>query len=286
MVAYLSAAAEGLAWFLVRYTGVVVVLYLLATVSALAGFAARMLAAWLALVVCSLYGVAASVALRLAGGGRWQLAQYATARAFKYTMATLTGITFAVEDPHGVLATTRPAVFIGNHQTALDVLMLGCMFPRYCSDARAALRGAADAIRTHRQSVYMFPEGTRSNALEPMLLPFKKGAFHLAVQAGVPIVPVAVANYSHLYNTSKLRFLPGRIPIKVLDPISTEGLTADDVADLTTRVRDLMLQEVVALTAQARAESASKAAVAVPAAPPPAKATDKAVASGVDTTSL
>lgn len=249
MVAILSAVGSALAWFLVRYFGVVVMFYLLSYVSPLAGFAARVLATWIAFVMCALYGVFASIALRLSGGDRWQFAQWATARAFKFTMFWFTGITFEVEDPHNALGTTRPAVFVGNHQTALDVLMLGCMFPQYCSvaaksqlrsypilgwfmrlsgtifidranskDARSAMRGAADAILSQRQSVYMFPEGTRSYADEPMLLPFKKGAFHLAVQAGVPIVPVVVANYSHLYSTGKLRFLPGRIPIKGTSP--------------------------------------------------------------------
>lgn len=251
MVAILSDVASAIAWFLVRYFGVVVMFYLLSYFSPLAGFAARVLASWIALVFCALYGVFASIVLRLSGGDRWQVAQWATARAFRFTMSVLTGITFEVEDPHNYLGTTRPAVFVGNHQTALDVLMLGCMFPQYCSvtakrslrnypflgwfmrlsgtifidranskDARSAMRGAADAILSQRQSVYMFPEGTRSYAQDAMLLPFKKGAFHLAVQAGVPVVPVVVANYSHLYSTGKLRFLPGKIPIKGKPPSS------------------------------------------------------------------
>ncbi len=69
-----------------------------------------------------------SILLRLAGNGRGRC-QWATARAFKYTMAATTGVTFDVIDPKGVLGSTRPAVFIGNHQGELDVLMLGAMFP-------------------------------------------------------------------------------------------------------------------------------------------------------------
>ncbi|EFX00370.1 1-acylglycerol-3-phosphate acyltransferase [Grosmannia clavigera kw1407] len=293
--AVLGWAAAAVAWFLARYVGVVVVLYALSTASELAGFAARVLVSWLALILVALYGVATSVVLRLTGGDRWQSAQWATARAFKYVMAAAAGITFVVDDPRDVLLTTRPAVFVGNHQSALDVLMLGCMFPRFCSvtakaqlrlypflgwfmrlsgtvfidransqDARQAMSGAADAIRSRRQSVYIFPEGTRSHSVEPTLLPFKKGAFHLAVQAGVPIVPVVVANYSHIYLTAKFRFRTGRIPVKVLDPIPTVGLTADDVADLTTRVRDLMLRELIALTAEARSLSRKDASLAAP----------------------
>jgi len=235
--------ASSTGWFLARYMGVVMVFYALSLVFEKAGFVARLLASWIALVCCALYGVVASIVLRLLG--KSQIAQWATARSFKYAMAAATGVRFRIDDPNGVLDTVRPAVFVGNHQTALDVLMLGCMFPQYCSitaktqlkyypflgwfmqlsgsifidranskDARQAMSGAADAIRSRRQGVFMFPEGTRSNAQEAKLLPFKKGAFHLAVQAGVPIVPIAVANYSHVYSFKKLIFRSGTIPIK------------------------------------------------------------------------
>lgn len=167
------------------------------------------------------------------------------AKSFKYTMWYATGVTFEVEDPNNYLTTTRPAVFIGNHQTELDVLVLGHVFPPWCSitakkslknipflgwfmnlsgaifldranstSARNAMSGAVNEMQKKKQSVYMFPEGTRSYAKEPMLLPFKKGAFHLAVQAGVPIVPVVVANYSNVLYVQGWRFNSGTIPIK------------------------------------------------------------------------
>ena len=217
--------------------------YMLSTWIQAAGFVARLLASYVSLLICASYGVIVSILLRLVGYGG--CAQWATARAFKYVMWLTTGVTFKVEDPNDYLGTTRPAVFIGNHQTELDVLMLGCMFPKYCSvtakkslkstpflgwymslsrtvfidrantaDARHAMAGAAEEIQKHRQSVYMFPEGTRSYSKEPMLLPFKKGAFHLAVQAGVPIVPVVVANYSNVLYLKDWKFLSGEIAIK------------------------------------------------------------------------
>lgn len=123
--------------------------------------------------------------------------------------------------------------------------MLGTIFPRHCSvtakkslknipflgwfmslsgtvfidranstNARQAMAGASEEIRRERQSVYMFPEGTRSYAKDPMLLPFKKGAFHLAVQAGVPIVPVVVANYSDVLNVPEWKFRSGNVAVK------------------------------------------------------------------------
>ncbi|KAI0386251.1 acyltransferase-domain-containing protein [Hypomontagnella monticulosa] len=270
-----------LTYFAGGYTALVIALFMLSGVFPAAGFAARSLAAYISLIICAIYGALASIVLRILG--REQIAQWTTARAFKYVMALTTGVTFEIIDPKHHLETVRPGVFIGNHQTELDVLMLGCMFPKYCSvtakkalknvpflgwfmalsgtifidrknskDAREAMAGAAQEIQKRKQSVYMFPEGTRSYAKEPGLLPFKKGAFHLAVQAGVPIVPVVVANYSHVLHIKDFVFRSGEIPVKVLDPIPTTGLTSEDVDELTRNTRELMLQEIVALTQKAR----------------------------------
>lgn len=82
------------------------------------------------------------------------------------------------------------------------------------NNARSAMSGAADEIKNAKQNVYMFPEGTRSYSKEPTLLPFKKGAFHLAVQAGVPIIPVVVANYSDVLYVQKYHFRSGTILCK------------------------------------------------------------------------
>jgi lysophosphatidate acyltransferase len=79
--------------------------------------------------------------------------------------------------------------------------------------ARAAFDGAANTMQTDRQSVYIFPEGTRSYAEKPELLPFKKGAFHLAIQAQVPVVPIVSANYSHVLNVKQRMFRPGIIDV-------------------------------------------------------------------------
>ena len=73
---------------------------------------------------------------------------------------------------------------------------------------------AAEQMQSQQQSVIIFPEGTRSYYDHPDLLPFKKGAFHLAVQAGVPIVPIVVENYSHILNIREMRFNAGTIRVK------------------------------------------------------------------------
>jgi lysophosphatidate acyltransferase len=114
--------------------------------------------------------------------------------------------------------------------------------------ARAAFDTAATTMNKTRQSVFIFPEGTRSYAEEPMLLPFKKGAFHLAVQAQVPIIPVVAANYDSVLNLKKRRFRPGVIDVTVLPPISTKGMTAADVDGLAERARNAMMDELIRLS--------------------------------------
>ena len=94
-------------------------------------FYARASASFIALFLCSNYGVLATVCLNLAGYGG--LGQWAAGRAFKWTMWVCTGIWFEIEDPRGSLAGVRPAVFVGNHQTELDVAFLGAVFPKWCS---------------------------------------------------------------------------------------------------------------------------------------------------------
>lgn len=114
--------------------------------------------------------------------------------------------------------------------------------------ARAAFDGAAKTMHSERQSVFIFPEGTRSYAEKPELLPFKKGAFHLAIQAQVPIVPIVTANYSHVLNVKKKIFNPGAVDVSVLPPIPTKGLTTADVDALVKRTRDAMLDELIRLS--------------------------------------
>jgi lysophosphatidate acyltransferase len=120
------------------------------------------------------------------------------------------------------------------------------------SQAVAAFDKAAEQMHKNRQSVYIFPEGTRSYYDHPDLLPFKKGAFHLAVQAQVPIIPVAVANYSNVLDVRRKRFRPGTIPVRVASPIMTKGKTKEDVDDLVKETRDVMLRELKIATSKAR----------------------------------
>ena len=77
----------------------------------------------------------------------------------------------------------------------------GAVFVDRGNNAKAvrSLAAAGEAMRERGTSLWLFPEGTRSMRQYHDMLPFKKGAFHLAVQAGVPIVPVVCENYWRIY---------------------------------------------------------------------------------------
>ena len=129
------------------------------------------------------------------------------------------------------------------------------------SSAIAAFDKAAEEMKRERQSVFIFPEGTRSNAPGPTMGKFKKGAFHLALRAGVPILPIVSANYYGVLSIKEKRFRGGRIPVKVLEPIETKGRSSEDVEALMDEVRDVMLRELIDLTESPLGQKATKAAV-------------------------
>jgi 1-acyl-sn-glycerol-3-phosphate acyltransferase len=101
---------------------------------------------------------------------------------------------------------------------------------------------ATARIRSGR-SFGVFAEGTRARPGE--FLPFKKGAFYMAAQAGVPIVPIAIKNTDCLMGkgTGETRF--GTIEMVMLPPVSTAGVSSDeDIKELVQRVHDMIGAEL------------------------------------------
>ena len=94
-------------------------------------------------------------------------------------------------------------------------------------------------------SVMIFPEGTRSTSGD--LLPFKDGVFRLAIEAGVPILPLAVHGAATALPKHDWRFGRSTAEVRVLEPISTEGMTLDDVDRLKAQVRARIVDELVAM---------------------------------------
>jgi 1-acyl-sn-glycerol-3-phosphate acyltransferase len=77
-------------------------------------------------------------------------------------------------------------------------------------------------------SIWVFAEGTRSHGKG--LAPFKKGAFQMAINAQVPIIPVCANNYVRGIRLNRWR--SGEVILRALPPIATQGLTLDDMPAL------------------------------------------------------
>lgn len=98
--------------------------------------------------------------------------------------------------------------------------------PDSAARAAQALRRTLDAGKV----VFVFPEGTRS--ADGRLLPFKSGAFHLAVQAGVPVVPMYISGTKDMLSKGSLWIRRGRVVVRVGHPIQPDGTGSDGVARL------------------------------------------------------
>ena len=112
------------------------------------------------------------------------------------------------------------------------------------SNPERALRSMQKArdVMADGYSFGVFVEGTRGMPGE--LLPFKKGAFHLALQTGAPIVPVAIKNTDWMMGKRTGVAYSGEIEMVLLPPIGTEGKTADDVMELLIETRAAIANEL------------------------------------------
>lgn len=113
-------------------------------------------------------------------------------------------------------------------------------------DPRASIRTmalAAETIRTRGISMLVFPEGGRSRNGE--LRPFKEGAVYIGIKAGVPIVPIALAGTRQVLPFGSGNIRPGRVTLRIGDPIDTRGLNLRDRASVNQRIRE----QIVAMLA-------------------------------------
>ena len=106
---------------------------------------------------------------------------------------------------------------------------------------RRTLRSVADLM--HRgHSLIVFPEGTRSTGGK--VLRFRRGLFRLAIEAGLPVVPVAVVGSRHVMPKGRLMTCPGQVELVVHAPMPTEGLDREDAQALAERARDVIAATV------------------------------------------
>jgi putative phosphoserine phosphatase/1-acylglycerol-3-phosphate O-acyltransferase len=222
---------------------------------------------WLAYgsaVPAAIGGAAAAVA----SGSRWTGIN-ATANIWAELGAAFLGIRMEVSGEAHVWS-TRPCVFLFNHQSAIDVLVCARLLRRDTfgiakQEARrkpvvgrimglmgtvfidradrekaiAAMKPAVDEIKRGR-SMLIAPEGTRSP--DGKLGPFKKGAFHVAMAAGAPLVPIVIHDAWKRLRPGSGVVRPGTVHVTVLPPIPTRSWKAADLDRHIAEVRHRYLK--------------------------------------------
>ncbi len=183
---------------------------------------------------------------------------------------SLAGVHVRVLNGGEYLASSRPCVFVFNHQSKLDVAVMfhlvgsdatgvakkeikrvpvlgqildqaGIVFIDR-SDASRAIEQLAPAVKALREdgkSLVVAPEGTRSAT--PRIGPFKKGPFHIAAQAGVPVVPVVLRNVGELMWRGSQLIRPGTVEVVILPPVDTTEWRAEDMGIHAEEVRQMFV---------------------------------------------
>jgi 1-acyl-sn-glycerol-3-phosphate acyltransferase len=163
-------------------------------------------------------------------------------------------------------------VFVANHQSTLDppilFAYLGCRIGALAKKelssipilgqgmslahvipvdrgnhdkAMASTRVGAEALRAGH-SLMGFPEGTRT--FDGRLKEFKKGVFYMAVEGGVPIVPVVFNDTRLVMPKGQHTAIPGDVYVEILPPVSTAGYSRENVEKLADKVRSLVIERV------------------------------------------
>lgn len=180
-------------------------------------------------------------------------------------------------DADDLLQHPRSYVVVANHQSNYDLFVLGCAVPERCVSigkkslkwiplfgqiywlsgnvlidrgnafkAKQAMLTTTDTLQHKDTSIWVFAEGTRN--LGRGLKPFKKGAFQMAINAGVPIIPLCTSTYKKHMQLN--RWHSGDVLIKSLPAIPTAGLTMDDMPALMARCHADMAQCIAELDAE------------------------------------
>ena len=184
------------------------------------------------------------------------------------------------------LWTSRPCIFVFNHQSKADVMILAKLIRRDMggvakkevrdtpvigklmelagtvfidrANAGSAIKAMApliDAVKNEGKSIVIAPEGTRT--LSPKLGPFKKGAFHMAIQAGVPMVPIVIHNAGDVAPKNEFLMRPAKVRIDVLPAVDTSKWSVRTLNQHVAEVRGMFLDAL----GQAEEEDALEALV-------------------------
>jgi 1-acyl-sn-glycerol-3-phosphate acyltransferase len=190
---------------------------------------------------------------------------YSPVRFFVRLGLSLVGVKVEVTGSE-LLDPSQPYIFTPNHQSLIEVplfvtylgrnpaylakkevfkypifgfgIRLIGVVPVDRSNSPSAVESAKVATENLRRgkSYVVYPEGTRSK--DGRLLPFKKGAFMMAIDAGVPVVPVTVSGATRIMPKSQIKVFPSTVHITIHKPVSTAGYSRENVGGLIQIARD------------------------------------------------
>lgn len=184
-----------------------------------------------------------------------------------------TALTGCELEVHGEanLWNARPCIFVFNHQSKADVMILAKLIRKDMggvgkkeirdtpvigklmelagtvfidrANAKSAIKAMEpliEAIQVDKKSIVISPEGTRT--LSPKLGPFKKGAFHMAMQAGVPIVPIVIHNAGDVAPKNEFVMRPAKVRVDVLPAVDTSKWSVRTITSHVAEVRGMFLE--------------------------------------------
>lgn len=192
------------------------------------------------------------------------------ARTWSWLILATTGVSVDVRglerlDPH------RTYVFVSNHQSIYDIPVIFANLPYQLRIIAKESLGSFPFLGWHLRrsghllvdrrrpdrsgilerwrtlvkdglSLIIFPEGTRS--ADGRLSPFKAGSFLLAIEAGLPVVPISVDGTRFVMHKGELTTKPGAVRLIVHPPLETAGLAVSAARDLAEQVRDVVAKGV------------------------------------------
>ncbi|XP_008547800.1 1-acyl-sn-glycerol-3-phosphate acyltransferase alpha [Microplitis demolitor] len=250
-----------------------IILVIICTVSE----AARYRAKFTAYIFSSFVFASTPIPLMLFRPGDWRNALI-PAWLLKH-FSRMIGCNFILIGKENIVKDTGAVILI-NHQSCLDVIVLAELWPvlerctviakkavlylgsyglaswlwgtifidRKNSNAHNKVNSTVEIINKRKARVLFFPEGTRHS--NNTLMPFKKGAFHVAIDSQIPIQPVVVSKYYYINHNLK-RFNSGVNYISILPPIPTKGMTKNDIPSLMEKAYKVMNEEFQQKTQEA-----------------------------------